>query len=433
MRKKTIQPVGVPKPPLHYSTAIKADDWIFVSGQLASDFNSPIAPAAQTNSNLPFHDSPIKRQTRYLFGNLKQILESAGSSVDQIVRIDQFTPNRDCVHPYVEVRNELLQGARPASTALQIVSLMVPDALIQADVIAVANGPNSQRTPISTDKVSRPPAGYSLAISAGGLIFASGATPTDYKSGGAYPGGPGTGLAEEARIDANYWFGSEIKKQTAYVVKKLSKYLEAGGVSLNDVVKAQVYLADTADHYAFQEAWYEEMDGHRPAMTVVPVKGMSTVGGRLEINLVAAAPGRKQPPAVIQASGAPKQAGGEPQAIRVGNLLFISGQMACDKNGPASDINPEPGLRYFTSAARRQMEVILRNTQAICEAAGTSLDNIVRAQLFYSDLADVFPSFEVWKEAFPSIPPAATLVQVPGVLPIPKCTILADFIAWIPD
>jgi enamine deaminase RidA (YjgF/YER057c/UK114 family) len=431
MKKQVIQPDGVPKPPLHYSTAIKVDDWIFVSGQLASDFQSAIAPAARTSPDLPFHGSPTKLQTRYLFDNLSTILASAGSSLDQIVRIDQFTSSRDCVHPYLEVRNELLKGVRPVSTALQVESLVVPDALIQVDAIALTTGSAHGRTSLTTDKVSRPPAGYSLAISAGSMIFASGATPTDYKSGGAWPGGPGTGLAEEARVDPNYWFGSEIKKQTAYVVEKLAKYLAAGGASITDIVKAQVYLAETADHFAFQEAWRDAMGSHRAALTVLPVKGMSTVGGRVEINLVAAVPNRHAP-AVIQSSRAPKSLSGEPHAVKLGNILFISGQMACDERGAVDGPHSDNGLRYLSSSAKRQMEVILKNTQAICEAAGGGLDSIVRAQLFYTNLADVVPSFEVWKDAFPAAPPAATFVRVPNVLPVPGCTVLADFIAWIP-
>jgi enamine deaminase RidA (YjgF/YER057c/UK114 family) len=263
------------------------------------------------------------------------------------------------------------------------------------------------------------------------MIFASGATPTDYKSGGAWQGGPGTGLAEEARVDPNFWFGSEIKKQTAYVVEKLSKYLAAGGASLNDVVKAQVYLSETADHFAFQEAWREAMESHRVALTVLPVKGMSTGGGRIEINLVAATPNQGVPQ-VIEVPRAPKPLNGEPHAVKLGHLLFISGQMACDERGPAEGVRPENGLRYLLSSPKRQMEVILKNTQAICEAVGGSLDNVVRAQLFFTDLADVLPSFDVWKEAFPVAPPAATLVQIPDVLPVPGCTVLADFVAWIP-
>jgi enamine deaminase RidA (YjgF/YER057c/UK114 family) len=428
MKKQVIQPDSVPKPPLHYSTALKVDDWIFVSGQLASDFQSAIAPEARANPALPFHSSPTKLQTNYLFSNLEEILSAAGSSLDQIVRIDQFTPSRECVHPYLEVRNEILKGARPTSTALQIESLMVPDALVQADIIALASGSKHGRTPLTTDKVNRPPAGYSLAIAAGDVIFASGATPTDYKSGGAWPGGPGTGLAEEARVDPNYWFGSEIKKQTAYVIEKLGKYLAAGNASVADIIKANVYLSDIADQFAFQEAWRDAMGGHRAALTVLPVKGMSTAGGRIEITIVAAAPNRKSPE-IVQAPRVPKSLSGEPHAVKLGNLLFVSGQMACDERGST---HSDSGLRYVASSAKRQMEIIIKNTLAICEAAGGSLDNIVRAQLFYTDLADVVPSFEVWKEAFPTAPPAATLVRIPDALSVPGCTVLADFVAWIP-
>jgi enamine deaminase RidA (YjgF/YER057c/UK114 family) len=433
MAKQVIEPEGLPRPPLHYSSAIRVDDWVFVSGQLASDFKSALAPAATVANVMPFHGSPIKRQSRYLFANMELLLRSAGSSLNEIVRIDQFTSARESVHPYLEVRNEILTTARPASTAVQVESLMVSDAIIEADAIAIVPRDGFRKAPLSTDKVQQPPAGYSLAISAGGFIFASGATPTDYRSGSAWVCGPGTGLAEEARIDPNFWFGSEIKTQTAYVVKKLAIYLEAGGAALRDIVKAQVYLARMDDHFAFQEAWQVAFNGQLPATTIVPVKGMSTAGGRVEINVVATARAQKLPRQTIEVSRAPKPLNGEPQAVRLGNLLFLSGLMACTESGPCPEITQDPGLRYVRSKARQQMEIILRNAQYICEAAGTTLDNIVRAQLFYSDLADIRPSFEVWKEAFPLTPPAATMVQVHDTLSVPACTILADFVAWIPN
>jgi enamine deaminase RidA (YjgF/YER057c/UK114 family) len=425
-----IEADGVAPAPLHYSQAIRADDWIFVSGQLASDFHSPIAPEAQGRGALPFHSSPVKLQSKYLFGAMARLLEAGGSSLDGIVRIDQFSPSYDFMDPYLAIRNDLLRTARPASTALQIESLMVSEALVQADAIAIVPTGPMRKTPLTTDAVSTPPAGYSLAIAAGGLIFASGATPTDYRSGAGWPAGLGTGVAEEARVDPNFWFGSEIKKQTTYVVRKLEKYLAAGSATLKDIVKAQVYLAHMSDHQAFQEAWRDLMHPHMPAITVVPVKGMSTVGGRVEINLVAADPALRR--TAVRADRAALSLCGEPHAIRAGNLLFISSQMACGPDGLAPEATQAKGLRYVSSFATRQMEVILRNTQAICEAAGTTLDNIVRAQLFYRDLNDLYPSMQVWKAAFPAAPPAATMVQVHDVLPVPECTILADFIAWIP-
>lgn len=432
MTKQVIESEGLPRPPLHYSSAIRVDDWVFVSGQLASDFQSALAPAAAAISGLPFHSSPVKLQSRYLFENMASLLRAAGSSLDDIVRIDQFMPARESVHPYLEVRNEILRTGRPASTAVQVESLIIADAIVEADAIAIVPREGFRKLPLTTDKVQRPPAGYSLAIEVGGFIFASGATPTDYQSGSAWPRGPGTGLAEDARIDPNFWFGSEIKAQTIYVTKKIATYLEAGGAALRDVVKAQVYLSRMDDYFAFQEAWRDAFDGHPPATTVLPVKGMSTAGGRVEINVVAAASRKKVPQQTIDTARAPRPLSGDAQAVRLGNLLFLSGQMACNEDGPCPEVTENPGLRFVRSSAKRQMEIILRNAQYICEAAGTTLENIVRAQLFYRDLADVWPSFEVWKEAFPLAPPVATMVQVHDVLPVPACTILADFVAWVP-
>lgn len=360
---------------------------------------------------------------------MKGLLEAGGSSLDQMIRIDQFSPTRDFMEPYLEVRNSVLARARPASTALQVERLMLDEALVQVDGIAIASDGQLQKTALNTDKVSRPPAGYSLAISAGDLIFASGATPTDYRSAGPWPAGEGTGVAEEARVDANFWFGSEIKKQTAYVLQKLDKYLVAADSGLRNAVKAQAYLADMADHFAFLEAWRAVMGDSKVALSVVPVKGMSTRGGRVEINMVATRPAAKR--TGLCAPGIAQALCGGAHAVRAGDLLFISGQMACNDAGPLERSNDPFSL--YRSSARVQMDAILRTTSEICAAAGGSLKDIVRAQLFYTDLKEVAESIERWKDAFPDHPPAATFVEVPSPLAVPGCTILADFVAWLPD
>jgi enamine deaminase RidA (YjgF/YER057c/UK114 family) len=432
MERRVLQPKGVAVPPLPISPAIQAGNWVFVSGQLASDYQNGVAPDAMVNPHLPFHGSPVKAQARHIFHNIGAIMKEAGSSTDNLVRIDQFTPDKKHIDGYLETRNEFITKDRPASTALQMESLMVRDAVIEVDCIGIRPAKGFIKEALYTDKVAKPLAGYSVGIKAGDFVFGAGASPTDFKGAASYYGTAGTGLAIEARTDPNFWYGSPIKKQTAYDLHKLDAYLEAGGTSLKHCVKAQVYLSYMDDYCAFQEAWRDHFGDNPPATTVVPVKGMGIHESRVEINVIAVIPGGAAEREVINTKKAPAPLGHEPQAIRAGELVFLSGLLACDSDGPLRQPFPSSAFPYFGSPAKAQMRAILERAEAICQAAGADLGNIVRAQIFYTDFRELAPSMEVWAEAFPNDPPACTLIHVHDKLPVPGCSIIVDLMACLP-
>jgi enamine deaminase RidA (YjgF/YER057c/UK114 family) len=432
MERRVLRPRGLSVPPLPISPAIQAGNWVFVSGQIASDYKTGISADAKVNPLLPRHASPVKLQTRNVFHSIDAIMQEAGSSLDNLVRIDQFTPDKKYIDGYLETRNEFIMKDRPASTALQMEALTVRDAVIEVDCIGIVPAKGFSKTALYTDKVAKPLAGYSVGIKAGSFVFGAGASPTDFKGDASYYGVAGTGLAPEARIDPNFWYGSPVKKQTAYDLHKLDAYLEAGGTSLKRCVKAQVYLSDMDDYYSFQEAWREQFGRNPPATTVVPVKGMGIHESRVEINVVAIVPDGDVEMETIRTKKAHAPLGHEPQAIRAGHLVFLSGLAAADRDGPVPETLPLPAFPYFGSPAKAQMRAILGQAKAICEAAGTGLANVVRAQIFYTDLRDLASSMEVWADAFPKDPPACTIVQVHDKLHVPGCSILVDLIAYVP-
>src|SRR5580692_6727880 len=92
----------------------------------------------------------------------------------------------------------------------------------------------------------RPLANYSEAMVAGPLIFAAGQLASDFK----------TGVPAEARRHPSFpFYGSDIKLQTDFILKNLSRTFAAAGSSLEHVVKAQVFLTDLNDFAAFDEVW----------------------------------------------------------------------------------------------------------------------------------------------------------------------------------
>lgn len=107
---------------------------------------------------------------------------------------------------------------------------------------------------------------------------------------------------------------------------------------------------------------------------------------------------------VIVADGAPKPFAGAPysQAIRVGDFVFCAGQVPLD---PESGELVEGGIEQQT---RRVME----NIKAVLTGAGLSLENVCKATVFVTDLADFGAINAVYAEYFMFDPPARSTVQV---------------------
>ncbi len=136
----------------------------------------------------------------------------------------------------------------------------------------------------------------------------------------------------------------------------------------------------------------------------------------------------------INTSKAPKPFSHEPQAIKVGNLLFLSQQIAADDNGvlPAG-MSRDPRYPYYGQPARAQMRYMLKNVAAICEAAGTSLDNVVRRACFHDDGQWFAESIDEWATHFPGLKPASTTMVLGGPFVVPGAHTLLDLIAYVPD
>jgi 2-iminobutanoate/2-iminopropanoate deaminase len=104
---------------------------------------------------------------------------------------------------------------------------------------------------------------------------------------------------------------------------------------------------------------------------------------------------------IISTDKAPAAIGPYSQAVKAGNLLFVAGQIGMD---------PATGqLREGIEAQTRQA---LLNLKAILEAAGASLEQVVRVGVFLQDLKDFQAMNAVYAEFFPQSPPARTTVQV---------------------
>jgi 2-iminobutanoate/2-iminopropanoate deaminase len=110
---------------------------------------------------------------------------------------------------------------------------------------------------------------------------------------------------------------------------------------------------------------------------------------------------------IVDAAGAPPAIGPYSHAVRVGELLFCSGQIPLD---------PDSGELVGASAAE-QAHRCLQNLEAVCSAAGSSLQSAVRVTIYMTDLAAFAEVNEVYAAHFAQAPPARVTV---GVAQLPR-------------
>jgi len=130
MRTTRSNPDTVAAPIGSYSQSVRVETadatWIYVSGQIAVDLDDElVAP----------NDLPA--QTQQVYENLRAVLEAHGATFGDVVRIQTYFTTLDGLAESREIRARYLPAEPPASTAVQVVALVVPDAVIEVDVVAV--------------------------------------------------------------------------------------------------------------------------------------------------------------------------------------------------------------------------------------------------------------------------------------------------------
>ena len=110
------------------------------------------------------------------------------------------------------------------------------------------------------------------------------------------------------------------------------------------------------------------------------------------------------PKQVIASKDAPAAIGPYSQAVRVGNTVYLSGQIGLD---------PTSGM--LVEGLEAQAHQVFLNMRAVCEAAGSSLDEIATLQIFLADMGDFGKVNEIMQSYFKPPFPARATVEVSGL------------------
>lgn len=400
--------------------AVVAGDFIFVGGLLPTNYRTGIAESARGKSANPLVDDTAGAQGDYIIRAAEVILGQCDASFDSVVRIDQFITDRSAAAPYLRARRQAFSvSQRPASSLLVIPGLPVPAARVSADIVAVA--PGVTKTPIFTDRAAVNFAGAPHGTRASSLVFVQGQIASDFVNP----------LASEA-APSPFWYETPIERETNYIIKNLSTILDAADSSLEDIVKAHIYLTNLSEFSEFERVWTKHFASRPPARTVVPVTSLGSPDCRVEISVVALR--RGQPREYINTgTNRSREPLTESEAVRAGDFLFLSGILAGDfRQGLAQEASVSPEAPYFASEIELQTRFSLARAKTLCEKAGGSLQQLCWSQIFLEDMRDHYNFARTWNEVIGSNQPASTIIQVSDMALCPGARVLLDLTAYVP-
>lgn len=336
-----------------YSPATVGGGLVYVSGLLGTgDDGRLVGP-------------DVASQTKRILDRMGEILTAAGSSMGQVVSVSVFLKNPG---DFAQM-NETYRGyfAEAAPTRTTVVADLLNGALVEIAAIAVPNGtPRETLHPEAWVKSPRP---YSTIVRAGGLVFLS-------------------GLISRRGADDSFVPGT-VAQQTRTILDNAKTLLGTAGVTLENVVSSRVFITDTALFGDMNDV-YRTFFPKDPPARATAVTPLMTPDYLVEITLVATTGDRQ----VLGPGVAPTLP--LSTAVRSGNRIFLSGVLG----------NTEANVGDIAAQTRETLTRIQRTLTS----EGMTFANIVDTTVYLTDLSHFAEMNAVYREFFPSAPPARATV-----------------------
>jgi 2-iminobutanoate/2-iminopropanoate deaminase len=336
---------------LPLSTAVRAGDLVYVSGVLSTDASGKLLT------------DDIRAQARRTLDNLRASFEAAGTKLENAAAINVYLTNPADFQAMNEVYRTYWPQDPPTRTTV-VTGLAAPGALIEIAGVAVRQG--AERVVVHPKAWKPSPNPYSYGIRTGDTLFLSGLVPRNLRENALVAGDAGV--------------------QTRAVLDHAGEILEAGGMSFADVVSARVYITDTADFAAMNEAYRKYFPSDPPARATVKA-ALTSTDFKVEITLVAVKSGARRVFAT-QPNPNPNLSA----AVRVGDRLYLAGMLGNNESNRGD--------------ARGQARETFARIGRTLAAAGFDWADVVDGVVYLTDAKD-FPALneayrEVFKQDFPT-------------------------------
>ena len=358
---------------LPFSPAVRAGDFVYVSGTMATDAQGKLVTGT------------IQAQTKRTLENIAQVLKAAGIGLDRAASVHVYLKNASDFEAMNEVYRSFWPKAPPVRTTI-VAGLVLPDALIEISLVALRKGAERK---VILPAGWQPSPNYSYGIQSGDTLFLAGLVARDNKTNAQVTG--------------------EMTAQTKQVMDNAGAILQAAGMTHADVVSSRVYITDVAKFQEMNAAYRAYFPKDPPARATVKAALMNAQYA-VEITMLAVKSKDRQAIVPLDENGQPARTNPNlSAAIRVGNRLYLSGMLG---NTPENRGN-----------AKAQSERTLTALGRGLKAAGFEWNHVVEGLVYVTDVKHFGAMNEVYRPQFGKDFPAratvvADLVNADGLVEI---------------
>tara|TARA_B100000315_G_scaffold254406_1_gene295414 strand:+ start:3148 stop:4410 length:1263 start_codon:yes stop_codon:yes gene_type:complete len=384
----------VPKEHPKFAQSIAIGNLLFVSGCGGQD----------TLAGKPAPDN-AGDQVSVALEKARTALETAGSSMSNIVKtfflvrsLDDYQAVRKAETEYYEIHAPLLIEQPPAATLMVVPELARPEYLVEYEVIATIDRDAADwgvtyypefwgGKELAYPHVPKEHAKFARTQVVGNLVIVSGCQALDH---------------DTVKVET-----MDFIEQSEIVLKKIKIGMEETGGSLASVVKTNVFLKDLNELPRYREverAFYQrhvpDIGDNLPASTAIIVDELPRPEFLVEVEAIGVAGDQDLEWQVNFVPGDETSSA----SATAGNLVFLSG---CDGDG---------------ETVEQQINAALDKVRANLDAAGSSMDQIVKTLMMLKNIED-YPKMrkaevEYYEQHAPHLvanPPVSTFVQLPAI------------------
>jgi 2-iminobutanoate/2-iminopropanoate deaminase len=342
-----------PAPIGPYSPAIVAGGLVYVSGMLGTGADGQLV------------GPDVASQTKRIRDRLKEILEASGSSLAQTVSVAVFLKNPADFEALNATYREYFRESPPTRTT--VVTDLLNGALVEISAIALPNG--AKREVLIPDGWMKSPRPYSFIIRTDDLVFLS-------------------GLISRRGADDSFVPGS-IDVQAKTILDNATTLLKTAGVSLEQVVQSRVFITSDSLFDGMNNT-YRTYFSKAPPARATAVASLMGADYLVEMTLVATR-GQKEVIGPVVSPSLPLSS-----AVRAGNRVFLSGVLG-NTDANIGDI------------AAQTKEVMTRIGRTLTQA-GLTFAHVADSTVYMTDLSQFAGMNGVYRESFPSAPPARATI-----------------------
>ena len=256
-----------------YSPAVRVGDYVFVAGQMATDFRTGIPAEAQVNG-IFWEGSSIRRQTEFILKNLKLTLEAAGSSMAHVLKAQIWLADINDLPRMEDAWRAAFPQDPPARTVLSAADFGVTGGIIEINLVAVRRDGHTRKEIVSA-RCPVPIGHASPAVRAGDLLFLSGLFAAT-----------GDGVIPQARVDHGFpYAGSSLRVQTEWILEQADALCRAAGTELGAAARQQLFYTDLREFDASFRSVAARFGDALPATSVVRVPAMAVPGSGVTMDI----------------------------------------------------------------------------------------------------------------------------------------------------